>query len=78
MYMTLSYPDYSKLASWVGISLIAIILLNAATFCIESVPHYAGTPFLDYLTWVFGGAGRANVGRVRLFECALQYGITNH
>ncbi|GLC74566.1 hypothetical protein PLESTF_001528100 [Pleodorina starrii] len=52
IYMTLSYPDHSRLAHWIGVFIIVIILLNTITFCIESVPRYANTPVYESLTVV--------------------------
>ncbi|PNW76704.1 hypothetical protein CHLRE_11g468353v5 [Chlamydomonas reinhardtii] len=53
-YMTLSYPDFSRLAFGCGMFMLAVILLNTATFCIESVPAVARppTPLFDALTIV--------------------------
>ncbi len=47
------------LAYWTSLFLIVVILLNTATFCVESIPHYEGTPVEDALTWVLmlGGIG---------------------
>ncbi|KAG2446932.1 hypothetical protein HYH02_008087 [Chlamydomonas schloesseri] len=50
-YMTLSYPDYSRLAFAFGTFMLSIILLNTITFCIESVPAVSKppTPLFDAL-----------------------------
>ncbi|KAG2498633.1 hypothetical protein HYH03_003380 [Edaphochlamys debaryana] len=52
VFMTLTYPDYSPLALWIGWFIMAIICLNTATFCVETVPHYRGTPVMEALTIV--------------------------
>ncbi|KAG2493594.1 hypothetical protein HYH03_008112 [Edaphochlamys debaryana] len=52
VYLTLSHPEYSHLALTWGVFMIAIILLNTVTFCLESVPHYADTPLYDRLVIV--------------------------
>ena len=78
--MTLSYPDFSRLAFGCGMFMLAIILINTATFCIESVPAVARppTPLFDALTWVAGGGsggGREGWGWGRWVAVGLAVGV---
>lgn len=45
------------LAYWISVFVIVVIILNTATFCVESIPHYEGTPVEDALTWVVAACG---------------------
>lgn len=49
VYALLSYPDYSPTAFVVGMLLLCVVVLNTATFIVESVPAYEDTPLYDRL-----------------------------
>ncbi|KXZ44402.1 hypothetical protein GPECTOR_68g373 [Gonium pectorale] len=52
IYLTLSHPEYSALAMCVGVFLLLVIILNTATFCVESIPKWEDTELYDRLVMV--------------------------
>jgi hypothetical protein len=40
IYLTVSHPEHSRLAMFIGVFIMSIVILNTITFCVESVPHY--------------------------------------
>ncbi|GIL49389.1 hypothetical protein Vafri_5754 [Volvox africanus] len=49
LYLLLSCPEYSFLAMAIGVLMMAVVLLNTLTFCLESVPSLEGTRMYDNL-----------------------------
>ncbi|GLI61242.1 hypothetical protein VaNZ11_003543 [Volvox africanus] len=49
LYLLLSCPEYSFLAMAIGVLMMAVVLLNTVTFCMESVPTLEGTRTYDTL-----------------------------
>ncbi|PNH05881.1 Potassium voltage-gated channel subfamily A member 3 [Tetrabaena socialis] len=52
VYVTLSHPEHSRLAFGLSMFVLAVILLNTGTFCVESVPRWENTPLYDRLVIV--------------------------
>lgn len=48
-YLTLSHPEYSRLAWLLNTFIISVILISTVTFCVETIPSVEKSKAMDWL-----------------------------